>query len=692
MTQKVRLERDGYVGVVVIDNPPVNAGSGDVRAGLLAAITAISDDTLLVGGVLIGAGRSFIAGSDLREFDLPLSPPQLPDVITAIESSPKPFVAALHGAALGGGYELALACDARIAAPDTVVGLPETGLGIIPGAGGTVKLPRLVGTAQAISLICSGTRVPALVALKLGMIDAIAQGDLRAQAVARVQAQAGMKARVIDRPVPVSDSGEVEQAAAQALKKGRNRPHIIAAINHIRAAETMPVQDALRTERATFSDLRISAEARALRHIFFAERSAARGRADRQASPFPIKIAGVVGAGTMGSGIAIALLLGGVSVVLVDTNAMALERAKTTIAAALETAEKAGKLPAGGAKSALLRLTLSQDLHQVSRSDLVVEAIIEDMDAKCDMFKQLGQIAPDHALLASNTSYLDLNPMAQASNRPAQVLGLHFFSPAHVMKLVEVIAASATSDQTMATGLALVRKLGKQPVEAGNAFGFIGNRIYAAYRKSCEFMLEDGALPQEIDAALEAFGFAMGPFAVADMSGLDIAWRMRQSRAHLRNSADRYVHIPDQLCEAGRFGRKTGAGYYRYDAEKGRQIDPFVEALVKAASQAKGITRREIGADEIIQRSLAAIVNEAGLLLGEGIAMRASDIDVVLVNGYGFPRWRGGPLHWAAQQDQATLQSACAAFSQTAGPSCRTADLNALRSIGADNAPTAATR
>jgi 3-hydroxyacyl-CoA dehydrogenase len=690
MTRKIRLEHDGDVGVIVIDNPPVNAGSAEVRAGLLAAITSINNDPSLVGGVLIGAGRSFIAGSDLREFDLPLTHPQLPAVIKAIECSPKPFVAALHGAALGGGYELALGCDARIAAPETVVGLPETGLGIIPGAGGTVKLPRLVGTAQAISLICAGTRVPASDALKLGMIDAIAHSDLRAQAVAL--AQAGTKARVIDRPVPASDAGEVAKAAAQSLKRGRNRPHIIAAIEHLRAAGTVPVQDALRAERATFGDLRTSPEARALRHIFFAERSAARGRPDRHAAPCAVEKAGVVGAGTMGSGIATTLLIGGLSVGLVDTDASVLKRAKTKIADALEKAEKTGKMQVDSAAQTLTRLTLSQDLHHLSDADLVVEAIIEDMDAKCALFQKLGQITPEHALLASNTSYLDLAPMAQASGRPAQVLGLHFFSPAHVMKLVEVIAAKETSGRTMATGLALVRKLGKQPVEAGNAFGFIGNRMYAAYRKSCEFMLEDGALPHDVDAALESFGFAMGPFAVADMSGLDIAWRMRQSRAHLRDPADRYVQIPDQLCEVGRFGRKTGAGYYRYDAANRALPDPYVETLIKAASKAKGTTRREIGADEITQRALAAIVNEAGLLLDEGIALCASDIDVVMVNGYGFPRWTGGPLHWAAQQDPNALQAACTAFAQSAGPSCQATDLKALNIISAGNGPSVGIR
>lgn len=678
MKPKIRLERDGDIGVIVIDNPPVNASSAEVREGLLAAISTITDDPTLSGGVLIGAGRSFIAGSDLREFDLPLADPQLPDVIAAIETSPKPFVAALHGAALGGGYELALGCDARVAAPDTVVGLPETGLGIIPGAGGTQKLPRLVGTAQAISLICAGSRVPAAQALKLGMIDAIAPQDLRAQAVAL--ARTCPKSRVIDRNIPLSDATDIDHATEQALRKGRNRPHIAAAIEHIRAAGSVPVAEGLQAERESFTALRTSREARALRHIFFAERTAMRGRADRQAEALTIERTGVVGAGTMGSGIAIALLLGGLDVVLVDAQADALNRARTKIAEALDKAEKTGKL-AVGAKQAMARLSLSQDLQDLADTDLVIEAIIEDLDAKCALFEKLGQIAPERALLASNTSYLDIDPIAQASGRPEQVLGLHFFSPAHMMKLVEVIAATMTSDRTMATGLALTRKLGKQPVEAGNAFGFIGNRIYAAYRKSCEFMLEDGALPQQIDVALEDFGFAMGPFAVADMSGLDIAWRMRQSRAHLRNPAERYVKIPDQLCEAGRFGRKTGAGYYRYEPGQGPQPDPVVDKLIIAASHEKGITRRSLAPDEITQRALAAIVNEAALLLSEGIALRASDIDVVMVNGYGFPRWTGGPLYWAAQQDMETLQAACTAFAASAGPTQKAADLKALNLV-----------
>jgi len=677
MAGQVHLERDGDIGVLIIDNPPVNAGSHDIRKGLLAAIAEVEADDTLSGAVLIGAGRSFISGSDIKEFDLPLEPPQMPQVIGAIEGAEKPFVAALSGAALGGGYELALGCDARIAAPGTVVGLPETALGIIPGAGGTQKLPRLVGKAEAIRLIAAATRVKAEKALALGMVDALAEGGLRQAAVEMARGMAGSKRRVIDRPVPEAHGVE---AAVQTASR-RARPHVLAAIHHVCQAGEVPAAEGLAAERETFQQLRIAPEAKALRHIFFAEREAARGKPGRDAKPLPTERFGVIGSGTMGAGIATAILQAGRPVVLIDTSAEALAKGVARIGEAIDGGVKRGRMTVEAAAAAKARLTPATDLAALAPCDLVIEAVFEDQAVKEDLFLKLNRILRPDAVLATNTSYLDIDAMAAVIAGPDRVIGLHFFSPAHIMKLLEIVRGTASSEQAMATGLAVARMLGKQPVEAANGFGFIGNRVYAAYRAACEFMLEDGALPHEVDAALEKFGFAMGPFAVADLSGLDIAWNMRRQKASARNPADRYVEIPDQLCEAGRFGRKTGAGYYRYDETGAKARDPEVEALIEAASAAKGIVRGSLPADEIVLRAMAAIVNEAALVVEEGIALRPGDVDVVLVNGYGFPRWIGGPVHWARQQDTARLRAACARFIETAGPGRKPGD---LRCLGAD--------
>ncbi|WP_114966114.1 3-hydroxyacyl-CoA dehydrogenase NAD-binding domain-containing protein [Alkalilacustris brevis] len=674
MAGKVHFERDGEIAVLTIDNPPVNAGSHDIRKGLLAAIDKVEADGDLKGAVLIGAGRSFISGSDIREFDLPLGPPQMPQVIAAIEGASKPFVAALHGAALGGGYELALGCDARIAAPGTMVGLPETALGIIPGAGGTQKLPRLVGRAEAIRLIAGATRVSADKALALGMIDAVEDGDLRRAAVEKARAMAGTKRRVIDLDVPEGDDAE---AAAERASR-RARPHVLAAIHHVRQAGKVPAREGLDAERETFQKLRTAPEAKALRHIFFAEREAARGKPGRDAAPMPVDLFGVIGSGTMGAGIATAILQSGKSVVLIDSNADALAKGVERIEQAIDGGVKRGRMSAAAAQAAKKRLTVDSDLAALAPCDLVIEAVFEDQQVKEELFGKLDTILRPDAILATNTSYLDIDRMAAKTTRPERVIGLHFFSPAHIMKLLEIVRGAASSDVAMATGLSVARMLGKQPVEAANAFGFIGNRIYAAYRAACEFMLEDGALPHEVDAALESFGFAMGPFAVADLSGLDIAWHMRRQRAAERDPADRYVHIPDRLCEAGRFGRKTGAGYYRYGEDSKPQRDPEVEALITAASSEKGIARQSLSAEDIQRRALAAIVNEAACVVEEGVALRPGDVDVAMVNGYGFPRWVGGPIHWAQQQDAHALAADCARFAEEAGPTRRKGDLRVL--------------
>lgn len=686
MTARVHLERDGAIAVIVIDNPPINAGSAAVRRGLMAAIETLRTDDTLQGAVLIGAGNTFIAGSDLREFGQPLAEPQLPAVISAIESCAKPVVAALHGAALGGGFELALGCDARVAAADTVVGLPEVTLGIIPGAGGTQRLPRVVGIARAIRMICAGERMAAEAALQAGLVDEIASGDLRAAAVAHAQRLAGRKQRLRDRAVPVADDASVAEATEAALKAGKRRPAVRAAIDAITSTARLSMEDGLANERVVFQQLRVSREASALRHQFFAERESTKHPSLFGAVPRATERVAVIGAGTMGSGIAIAALEAGYQLLLLEQDAAALDRGAARIQAHLASRLQSGKLSAGQVAACQGRLQTSLQWADLASADLIIEAVFEALDVKQQVFKRIDAVARPGAVLASNTSYLDLDAIAAATSRPQDVIGLHFFSPANVMRLMEVVRGEASAPDALATGLAVGKRLNKLPVLTGNAFGFIGNRLYAAYRRQCEYMIEEGAWPQQVDAALQSFGFAMGPFTVADLSGLDIAWRMRQAQAAARDPQARYVHIPDRLCEAGRLGRKTGAGYYRYtEGVKGPQVDETVHEVIRQCRAEAALTPRDLGDEEIVRRALLAIVNEAALLLAEGVAERATDVDVVLVNGYGFPRWEGGAVFWARERGATALQQDLVWLARLSGPgfvAARADDLNRLLTTG----------
>lgn len=655
---RVRVERDGDIAVIVIDNPPINAGSTAVRQGILAGVQQLQADATLHGAVLIGAGSTFIAGSDLREFGQPLAEPQLPAVIAAIEGCSKPVVAALHGAALGGGFELALGCDARVAAPGTVVGLPEVTLGIIPGAGGTQRLPRVVGVPRAIRMICSGERVSATSALEAGLVDAVIDGNLRVAAVALAHSLAGRKQRLRDRAVPEASAAAIEEAAQAALKAGKRRPAVQAAIDAVIDAARLPIDEALARERAVFQRLRVSRDAFALRHQFFAERDSAKHPSLEGAMPRAVQRVAVIGAGTMGSGIAIAALEAGFDVQLLEQDGAALERGATRIHEHFMGRVRDGKMKATVAAAAEARLQSSLDWARLADADLVIEAVFEDLGVKRRVFERIDALARPGAVLASNTSYLDLDAIADATRRAQDVIGLHFFSPANVMKLLEVVRGGSSAADALATGVAVGKRLRKTAVLTGNAFGFIGNRIFSAYRRQCEFMVEEGASPEQVDAALQGFGFAMGPFAVADLSGLDIAWRMRQAHAATRDPAARYVHIPDRLCEAGRLGRKASAGYYAYPAgAKEPQSDPTVRALIEQCRADKGLVARRFDDGEIVSRAMLAMVNEAALLLAEGVAERATDVDVVLVNGYGFPRWEGGPVFWARDQGEAALSA-----------------------------------
>lgn len=657
--QAVRVERhpgSAGIAVIVIDNPPVNAGSHAVRAGLIAAIDAISADPQIIGAVLVGAGSTFVSGSDIKEFSLPLMDPQMPAVIAALEASPKPIVAAIHGAALGGGYELALGCDARVVAPDAILGLPEVTLGMIPGAGGTVRLPRIADPAVALDLIVSGRRIAAKKAVDVGMVDQLADGDIRdaAAALAAELAATTGKRRIRDLRVRERDAGAYGKVVEAAKRGGKGRPQVLEAIAAVDRALVLPFDDALAAERSVFQTLRQGEEAAALRHIFFAERLAGKVEAGNS-SAMPAKVA-VIGAGLMGSGIASSFLGAGFDVHMLDISEEAVEHGRKSITAIEDQAVASGRIAASERERRRARLSTAADWSRIGEADLVVEAAFEDIDVKKNIFRRLSTEAAPHGILATNTSYLDVDALAAESNRPQDVVGLHFFSPAHIMRLVEIVRGAKTAPDVLATAVRIARKLSKIPVISSVSEGFIANRIFMAYRQQCEYLLEDGALPEEIDAALTAFGFAMGPFATWDMAGLDIAWRTRRRLAATRDPQERYVPLLDQLCEAGRLGRKSGAGWYHYEAGSPRgQPDPAVGELIEGHRKANGITGRAIEPEEIVGRALGAIVNEAALVLDEGVAERASDIDLVLVHGYGFPKHRGGPLFWAGRQPGAKI-------------------------------------
>jgi 3-hydroxyacyl-CoA dehydrogenase len=634
---------DGVL-VVGIDNPPVNAASAAMRAGLDAAIRHSAEDDAIQAVVITGAGRNFVGGADIREFGTPIAEPTLPEIIERIEASEKPIVAAINGTALGGGLEIALGCHHRIAAAEAKLGLPEVKLGIVPGAGGTQRLPRLAGPAAAVELIASGRVVSAAEALSLGIVDQVATGDIIAEAIAVARDLVGRKLRRTGSlPVPQVDTAAFVAAATKALSRVRGQLAPIDAVRLVRDAARHPLAEGLAEERATFMRLRDSDQAKALRHVFFAERAVAKVAGLEGVEPRPVKTIGVVGTGLMGSGIAVAALDAGYSVIGVEQTADAAANGRERIAALLDRAVKSGRLDADGRTARLGRLVVTADARQLSGADLVIEAVFDDLAVKSELFARLGEIVRPDAILATNTSYLDPDAIAAATSRPERVLGLHFFSPANVMRLVEVIRRARTAADVLATGIAVARKLGKLPVVSGVCEGFIGNRIFSAYRCEAEFMVEDGALPNEIDAAMESYGFAMGPFAVFDLAGLEIAWARRKRQATTRDPAERYVDIADHLCEAGRFGQKTGRGWYAYPQGK-RTIDPEVTAVIEASRSAKGIAPRKIPESEIVAHLLAAMAAEGKRILAEGIAERASDIDLVLINGYGFPAYRGGPM------------------------------------------------
>lgn len=647
MSQPVRTRIRQGVAEILIDNPPVNAMSSDVRQGLLAAIEAAEADPAVRAVVIRCAGRTFVAGADIREFGQPPLPPRLGDLYDRIEACPKPVVVALHGTALGGGLELALACHARVALEGTRIGLPEVQLGLIPGAGGTQRLPRLIGVAGALDLALGGEPVDVRATACRGLIDRMVPDGLveAADALAREIAAGGADPRRTgELPVPDAQDAapgrDAIRAKAATRSRGARAPSRI--VEAVLASLEQPLADGLCLERRLFEESRADPQSAALRHLFFAERAAGKVTA----APSTVEVVGVVGAGTMGTGIAIALLDAGLTVVLNDVDQASLERGRARVASHYARQVERGRLDPARSQACLDRLSTSENLAAAARCDLVIEAIVEDLAAKQAVFRRLDAALPPSALIATNTSYLDVDQLACATQRPDRVLGMHFFSPANVMRLVEVIRAAATAADSVATAAALARRLRKIPVIVGNAPGFVGNRMLQAYGRENQLLLLEGATPWQVDAALERFGMAMGPNAVLDLAGLDIGYLARRQRKDLPDDP-RYFRVADLLVERGRLGRKAGRGSYLYPGDGARRPDPEVEALIEAEAGRLGVSRRSVPDEEIVERCMLALVNEGARLLDEGIAASAADIDVVWTNGYGFPRHLGGPMWYA---------------------------------------------
>lgn len=648
--------RDEDILVITLDHPPVNALSADVRRGLADAIQAAQTDPDVRAILLVGAGKNFIAGADIREFDKPPKPPALPDVCNQIEASTKPVVAALHGAALGGGLEVALAAHYRVALASAKLGLPEVNLGLLPGAGGTQRTPRLIGAAAALDLMLSGKHLSADAALRAGLVDTLAEGnDPLAAGLAytrQLLAQGAGPRRSRDATAALADKAAALAEAAAAGERiaktlrGLYSPAKI--VEAVRAAIEQPFDEGLRTERALFLQCLDSPQRAGLVHAFFAERETTKVPELKEGKPRALNKIGVVGGGTMGAGIAVSVLDAGLPVVMVEQDDAALERGRARVAQVYDLLVKKGRITAEERDGRLARLTGATTYDALSDADLIIEAVFEDMDVKLAVFAELDRVAKPGAVLATNTSYLDVNRVATATRHPGNVLGLHFFSPANIMKLLEIVVGEHTAPDTVATGFELARKLRKTPVRAGVCDGFIGNRILAVHRQAADMMMEDGASPYDIDAAVREFGYPMGPYQMADLAGGDIGWATRKRRAATRDPALRYVQIPDRLCERGWFGQKTGRGFYLYpDGARVGTPDPEVLAIIDDERRRAGVTPRPFTHEDIQRRYLAAMINEAANVLDQGIALRPSDVDVVFLSGYGFPRHHGGPMHYA---------------------------------------------
>jgi 3-hydroxyacyl-CoA dehydrogenase len=668
----VRREQRGDILLVTIDNPPVNALGADVRAGLLAAIEAADADPSVAAVLLAGSGRTFIGGADIREFGKPPLPPALPDVCNRIEACSKPVIAAIHGAALGGGLEVALAAHYRIALPAAKLGLPEVQLGLLPGAGGTQRTPRLVGAAAALEMMLSGRHVGAVEAHQLGLVDRVAEeGD-------PVEAGLAYASELLAQGVPVrrtrdaaaladrdAQAAAIEQARVETAKKSRGLFSPLKIVDAVQGAVDLPFDDGLALERKLFLECLDSPQRAGLVHAFFAEREAAKSPETQSSQPRPVARIGVVGGGTMGAGIAVACLDAGLPVTMIERDDEALARGRANVDKVYAGLVAKGRMTEEARVAVMARWSGGTAYDALSESDLVIEAVFEDMDVKQAVFAQLDRVCKPGAVLATNTSYLDIDTLAASIARPQDVIGLHFFSPANIMKLLEIVVPTQVAPDVVATAFALAKKLRKTPVRAGVCDGFIGNRILAVYRQAADAMMEDGASPYQIDKAVREFGFPMGPYQMSDLAGGDIGWATRKRRAPTRDPRARYVQIADRLCERGWFGQKTGRGYYLYEGgARSGTPDPEVEAIVDAERRRAGVTPRSFTDEEIMRRYMAAMINEGANVVHRKIALRPLDVDVTFVHGYGFPRYRGGPMKHADMVGLPLILADIRAFAQ----------------------------
>jgi 3-hydroxyacyl-CoA dehydrogenase len=653
MTDAVLRSTQGRIGILTVNNPPVNALAAAVRNGIKEGVEAFGKDPNVDAIVLIGGGRTFIAGADIREFGKPPSGANLNEVIATLENSPKIVVAALHGTPLGGGLETALGAHYRIADPKTRMGLPEVHLGILPGAGGTQRLPRLTGAKYALDAMISGRHIPAPEAKTKGIVDEMASGDLLKDAVAYAEKLVKDKApkkRVRDLKVTLESPDLFAETEKSIARKARGFKAPWNIIKTVQAAASLPFDEGLKRERELFQELLTSSESAAQRYYFFAEREAAKVLDVPADTPQrEIKTGGIIGAGTMGGGIAMNFANAGVPVTLLETSQEALDRGLKTIRTNYENTAKRGGMKAEDVdkRMALIKPTLNYD--DLKTVDIVIEAVFETMEVKEAVFKKLDAVAKPGAILATNTSGLDVNQIASYTKRPGDVIGMHFFSPANVMKLLENVRGKATQKDVIATVMSFSKKIGKIPVLVGVCEGFVGNRMLRMRGIQSAYMLEEGALPQQVDKVLYDFGFPMGPFAMSDLAGNDVGWRIRQGKKEKEQRNIRYAgYIADAICELGRFGQKTGSGYFKYNLPDRTPIpDPEVEKIIEETSRKMGVKRRPISDQEILERTLYPMVNEGAKILEEKMAQRALDIDVIWVNGYGWPVYRGGPMWWA---------------------------------------------
>ncbi len=683
MTQLVEYAvRDG-VAVIAVNNPPVNALSVGVPQGIVDGVARAGADPAVGAVVLVGAGRGFIAGADISEF---FNPPAgenatIFDAMDALEGAALPVVAGIHGAALGGGLEVALACHYRCGAAGSQYGLPEVKLGLLPGAGGTQRLPRLIGPERALPLIVGGDFVPDEKARALGIVDRLVDGDIVDGAVAwaRELADSGAplrRIRDIATPKPARPAffDDFRKSIARR-QRGFLAPFNI--VECVRAAVELPFDEGMARERALFDECHKSDKARAQIHLFFAERAAGKIPDVPRTTPTrKVERAAVLGAGTMGGGIAMNFVNVGIPVTLVEQNEEALQRGLAVIRGNYEATAAKGRIAAADVETRMGLIEPTTDYGRIAAADIVVEAVFEEMDIKKEVFRKIDGIARDGAILATNTSTLDVNEIAAVTRRPEAVIGMHFFSPANVMRLLENVRGEKSAPGTIATAMAVGKRIGKVPVLVGVCDGFVGNRMLAHYGRQAHDMIIEGALPQQVDGALYEFGLAMGPFAMGDLAGLDVGWRIRKRRMAelgLNRSDD---PVGDALCEKGRYGQKTGAGWYRYDkGSRAPRPDPEVEAMIVAESERRGVARREIGAEEIVERCMYQLVNEGAKILEEGIALRAGDIDAIYANGYGFPRWRGGPMFYADTVGLRTVYDAVSRYYDALGEAWRPAPL-----------------